>query len=249
MHHGSNYDLDEVLDMKWYRSQYAQEYFNSVFHKGQRRQFGLLERPSLPPATESQVLDYKIFVCGRSGVGKTCTVAKLAGLIGHSDTSETAGIETTTIYWPVLLKATGKVMFFRLSFWDVGDNAIKKFEHILPACQAGVDAYVVVFSFSDHSSFADVPHLIGRMSDGDPNARSAGSPVHVVLGTKSDLYIQDVSDKEIRDLSQRWNVPVFSLRSSSDADSLAMQIGKVAPIINTLCGKLWLRDSVKSQRS
>lgn len=42
------------------------------------------------------------------------------------------GIETTAIYWPALIKDSRKVIYFRLNFWDVGDNAIKKFDHILP---------------------------------------------------------------------------------------------------------------------
>lgn len=40
---------------------------------------GLLERPALPPALSVPTVTYKLFVSGRSGVGKTALVAALAG--------------------------------------------------------------------------------------------------------------------------------------------------------------------------
>lgn len=53
---------------------------------------GLLERPVLPPAVAIDTASYKIFVSGKSGVGKTALVAKLAGLevpvVHHETTGE-----------------------------------------------------------------------------------------------------------------------------------------------------------------
>lgn len=53
---------------------------------------GLLERPVLPPAVAVDTASYKIFVSGKSGVGKTALVAKLAGLevpvVHHETTGE-----------------------------------------------------------------------------------------------------------------------------------------------------------------
>lgn len=53
---------------------------------------GLLERPVLPPPMAIDTASYKIFVCGKSGVGKTALVAKLAGLevpvVHHETTGE-----------------------------------------------------------------------------------------------------------------------------------------------------------------
>lgn len=42
------------------------------------------------------------------------------------------GIETTLVYWPVKLKKSGKVLFFRLQLWDCGENALRRFDHLLP---------------------------------------------------------------------------------------------------------------------
>lgn len=53
---------------------------------------GLLERPVLPPSVVIDTASYKIFVSGKSGVGKTALVAKLAGLevpiVHHETTGE-----------------------------------------------------------------------------------------------------------------------------------------------------------------
>lgn len=42
------------------------------------------------------------------------------------------GIETTMVYWPVKLKESGRVLFFRLQLWDCGENALRRFDHLLP---------------------------------------------------------------------------------------------------------------------
>ena len=52
---------------------------------------GLLERPVLPPPVAIDTASYKIFVSGKSGVGKTALVAKLAGLEVPVVHHETAG--------------------------------------------------------------------------------------------------------------------------------------------------------------
>ena len=52
---------------------------------------GLLEKPNVP--THVEEVTYKIFLVGKSGVGKTSTVAKLSGNqipISHSETAGNA---------------------------------------------------------------------------------------------------------------------------------------------------------------
>ena len=41
------------------------------------------------------------------------------------------GIQTTTCYWPVKVTDLNKVVLFKLQFYDAGEGAIKKFDHIL----------------------------------------------------------------------------------------------------------------------
>jgi GTPase SAR1 family protein len=91
---------------------------------------GILDRPSLPSSIEE--VSYKLHISGRSGVGKTATVARLHGIKCPSTYVETAGIRKSNIYWPV--KIWDKIILFKLQFWDAGDNSIKKYSHILPVC-------------------------------------------------------------------------------------------------------------------
>ena len=52
---------------------------------------GLLERPSYPPHVSLEEFRYKIFVSGKSGVGKTSSIAKLTGNEVPTSHSETPG--------------------------------------------------------------------------------------------------------------------------------------------------------------
>lgn len=95
---------------------------------------GILEKPSLPSPIEE--VTYKIFMIGRSGVGKTSVVARLAGILDSNNYTETSGIRKTNVYWPV--KIWDKVVLFKLQFWDTSENSIKKYNHILPVCVRGI---------------------------------------------------------------------------------------------------------------
>jgi len=88
---------------------------------------GILERPNVPSSIEE--VSYKLFVAGKSGVGKTCSVARFAGQPFPTSYHETPGIRKTNVYWPV--KIWEKVIVFKLQFWEAGDNSIKKYSHIL----------------------------------------------------------------------------------------------------------------------
>lgn len=87
-----------------------------------------MDRPGLPSSIEE--VSYKLHITGRSGVGKTATVARLSGIKCPSTYIETAGIRKTNIFWPA--KIWDKIILFKLHFWDAGDNSIKRFSHVLP---------------------------------------------------------------------------------------------------------------------
>lgn len=88
---------------------------------------GLLERPILQNVEE---VSYKLFFVGKSGAGKSSTIARLAGIENNDgEYVETRGIRKSSIYWPV--KVWDRIILFRLQCWDAGDRDIKKFGHIL----------------------------------------------------------------------------------------------------------------------
>ncbi|NXJ85131.1 CPLN2 protein, partial [Trogon melanurus] len=130
----------------WLLSPDGRPYLDSILRKNQRRLFGeppsappplktgcqhpkkpdphlsthpaLLERPVLPPALAAPTVTYKLFLSGKSGVGKTALVAALAGTLVPHVHHDTLGIEVTTVYWPAKPRASGRPVMFQLDFWD-----------------------------------------------------------------------------------------------------------------------------------
>ena len=232
--------MEEVLDFDWIKTPSAKEFIDSLLHHNKRRQFGILERPSLPPNKSLNTVKYKIFVCGKAGVGKSTLISQLAGCKVSEPGSETAGITTTVVYWPVRLKSTGKIMFFQLHFWDVAENTLKKFDHILPACKADADCILFAFSLADRSSFMEISSLLNQMDDHSKN------PALIVAATKTDQYLHsDISEKEIEQLSQTRNVPVLRTNDFTKSDiSGRDSVFEIGRFLNQLSSYLFHRDYV-----
>ncbi|XP_048375514.1 ciliogenesis and planar polarity effector 2 isoform X1 [Sphaerodactylus townsendi] len=127
-----------VVDPDWHKSPEAERYLGAALRRNQRGPWGLLERPVLSPQEAADVVSYKVFVSGRSAVGKTALVASLGGLQVPSAHHETTGIQTTSVYWPAKLRESGRPLFFKFTFWDCGGSVVKKFDHILPVSEGAV---------------------------------------------------------------------------------------------------------------
>uniref|UniRef100_A0A672ZPL3 Ciliogenesis and planar polarity effector 2 n=1 Tax=Sphaeramia orbicularis TaxID=375764 RepID=A0A672ZPL3_9TELE len=145
-----------VVVSDWHRCKDSKDYFSKILHKKRRKNFGM-----------------------KSGVGKTALAARLAGLNIPNMHYETTGIETTVVHWPVKLTENGRVLFFRLQLWDCGENALRRFDHLLPSCKEQVDAVLFLFSFTDRTSFEDLSNQIKKWTE-PPLDRV----VKLVVGTK-----------------------------------------------------------------
>ncbi|XP_038079251.1 ciliogenesis and planar polarity effector 2-like isoform X2 [Patiria miniata] len=211
--------------------------------------FGLLERPSLPPHLIPELISYKVFLSGKAGVGKTSTVAKLVGLPVPTTHSETPGIVTYVVYWPVKLLHSDKVLLFRLQFWDAGENAIRKFEHILPACKSGADAILNLFSFTDRLSFEDLQSQMSRSS------QSGEHVIRMVVGTKYDLYSNsEITTRELQNFQEQWKVPILKIKNSGkpagnellySVDSM-QEVHDVATVMHSLLEYIWIQKKISS---
>ncbi|KAJ7306617.1 hypothetical protein JRQ81_010021 [Phrynocephalus forsythii] len=233
-----------VLVSGWHRSQEGKEYLGALLRRDRRRFFGMIERPVLPPQLAADIAGYKVFVSGKSGVGKTALVAKLAGLETPLLHHETTGIQTTTIYWPAKLRESGRALFFQLSLWDCGDAVLKRFDHILPSCTEKVDGLLFLFSFTDRASFEDLPSQISRVTEGAKNA------VRMVIGTKFDQFAHcDVTERDVAAFCHTSGLPILRVKSINaprltGAQNLDGQAGlsDVAHLLNGLCEHLWRQD-------
>ncbi|XP_050838492.1 ciliogenesis and planar polarity effector 2 isoform X3 [Serinus canaria] len=207
---------------------------------------GLLERPALPPALAVPTVTYKLFLAGRSGVGKTALVAWLGGTPAPAAHHETLGIEATTLFWPAKPRGSGRPVLFQLHLWDCGDGALRKFEHLLPgcpraqACKEEADAALFLFSFTDRASFEELPALMGRvLGPGDRHL------VRVVVGTKFDLAPHAaVTEGDVRAFEGTQGLRVLRAGGTAGAGGARAGLARVAPVLDALVEELWRRDQV-----
>ncbi|XP_058488543.1 ciliogenesis and planar polarity effector 2 [Solea solea] len=224
-----------VLVSDWHRCKESKEFFNKILHKKMRKNFGLLESPVMPPQVAVDTVHYKIFISGKSGVGKTALAARLAGLSIPNLHYETTGIETSVVYWPVKLKDSGRVLFFRLQLWDCGENALRRFDHLLPSCKEQVDAVLFLFSFTDRTSFDDLSNQIAKWM-----VPPVSPVVKLVVGTKFDLFMHcDVAERDVKLFQERWRLPLLRV-----GGEVSDGLGDVAPVLNCLAEQLWHQDCV-----
>uniref|UniRef100_A0A8C1GRC1 Ciliogenesis and planar polarity effector 2 n=1 Tax=Cyprinus carpio TaxID=7962 RepID=A0A8C1GRC1_CYPCA len=223
-----------ILVSDWHRCPDSREFFSRILHKKKRRKFGLLEAPMMPPHMNVDLVRYKVFLSGKTGVGKSALAARLAGLDLPRLHYETTGIETTVVFWPVRLKESGRVLFFRFELWDCGESAIRRFDHMLPSCKEQVDAILFLFSFIDRGSFDDLSNQISRITE--PSDRV----VNLVVGTKFDLFMHtDVTESDVTHFQEVWGLPVFRVGGDVTAG-----LGEVAPLLNALAENLWHQDCI-----
>ncbi|XP_064137422.1 ciliogenesis and planar polarity effector 2 isoform X3 [Loxodonta africana] len=161
------------------------------------------------------------------------------------------GIQTTVVFWPAKLQATGRVVMFRFEFWDCGESALKKFDHMLPpfhpqACQEKADAFLFLFSFTDRASFMDLPGQLARVAGQVPGA------VRIVIGSKFDQYMHtDVPERDLTAFRRAWELPLLRVKSVpgrrlADGRTLDGRAGlaDVAHVLNGLAEQLWHQDQV-----
>ncbi|KAL8198242.1 UNVERIFIED_CONTAM: hypothetical protein K2H54_002438 [Gekko kuhli] len=238
-----------VVVLDWHESQEARCYFGTLRQRNKRKLFGLLERPVLPPQAAADIASYKVFVSGRSAVGKTALVASLGGLQGPSAHHETTGIQTTTVYWPAKLRESNRPLFFKFTFWDCGESVLKKFDHILPACTEKVDGFLLLFSFTDRASFDDLPGQISRVTEGAKEAVRIviGTKYPLVLGGGRALYLfdqfahTDVTERDIAAFCHTWGLPVLRAKSITPSEGCTGRLD-VAHLLNGLAEHLWRQD-------
>ena len=225
-----------AVDFAWTKTRGAEDYISTLYLNGQRKQFGLLEKPSLPPQKIVNFVKYKIFLCGKYGTGKSSTISNLLGNYSNVP-AHTPGIQTGLIHWPVRLVSTGQILFFSLTFWDAGDTACKKFEHILPACIEDVDCIMFTFAFNDRQSYNDISQTYANLS----SFNMKKEPLRVVLGTKSDQYIHsDISDEELESVREQLQAKVLRIRNVHSSTDASFESN--SQFLNSLCNLLWLRD-------
>ncbi|KAL5490826.1 hypothetical protein EMCRGX_G016013 [Ephydatia muelleri] len=227
----------------WQETPEARSYINQLLIRNKRILFGILERPALEQLGSGSTFKKRLFLVGKSGVGKSSTVAKLCGRDISSSHDETLGIQTTTIYWPAKIASSRKVIVLELELWDSGERAMNKFDHILSACQEATDGYVFFFSYADRHSWEDLPHLIARTTG------RKDSTLKMVVGTHADSVQREVTEAEIeqfQNTTKLITLPITNINSPRLADRRTPDgragVMEIAPFMNALTQILLVHD-------
>jgi len=219
--------------------------------KQKRKEFALLDSPSLHMGeVYDEIVAYKLFVCGKTGVGKTMLIRKLLGKdLCEGGTSETLGIETSTVYWPVRILDSGKNILFKITFWDAGESHSNSYNYLLPSCMEDVDSVLYVFSLRSKASWDTLPSLITKVG-------ASEEVLEICVGTSLNMdIVPEVSHSMVKDFQDAWKVPVLTIhdigvRPSSLTDGRGGEayesFADVAPFMNRLCELLWYNDQVKA---
>ncbi|KAF6216568.1 hypothetical protein GE061_000911 [Apolygus lucorum] len=221
-----------VIQRDWHSTPEGDDFFKKFSSPAGRRLYGVLERPVIFDGIEE--VTYKVLFIGKCGVGKSHTISHLAGLYCGYTKTDTIGIEVTDVYWPV--KIWDKVIIFKLQCWEAGESSMKKYNHIVESCQDKVDLRVFVFSYTDTSSFTDLPAYISSTSDKDMSQVAAS----IVIGTRNGSKAV-VSPSEIKNFKMSYGIEVYSLPQAYSG-KMAESIPEIHPLMNDICEILWLRD-------
>ncbi|XP_038015532.1 ciliogenesis and planar polarity effector 2 isoform X1 [Motacilla alba alba] len=237
-------EQDWALEPGWLLSPAGRPYLDSILHKNRRRVFGAASArqrwwpgwggPPRPPPTTRP---WGSRPPRDPGYGGGAPGGDSPAVRGHH---ETLGIEATTLFWPAKPRGSGRPVLFQLHLWDCGDGALRKFEHLLPACKEEADAALFLFSFTDRASFEELPALMGRvLGPGDRHL------VRVVVGTKFDLAPHAaVTEGDVRAFEGAQGLRVLRAGGSAGAGGARPGLARVAPVLDALVEELWRRDQV-----
>ncbi|XP_059081141.1 ciliogenesis and planar polarity effector 2-like [Tigriopus californicus] len=204
---------------------------------GERRIYGYLERPILPPTV--QVVHYKLFLSGKAGIGKSSLVSFLLGQAHWtSHLGETPGIKVTNVFWPTKIQT--QLVLFHLSLWDAGETASKKYSHIQPVCQENSTGVIFVFAFNDRRSFEELDQQI-------PNLSQAPTQIcPIVVGTKyGSVSESEITQPDVVRFETRWKLPVLRIRHQTPQAASTPNQGEVAIVLNLICDQLWCHQTTR----
>ncbi|XP_067944322.1 ciliogenesis and planar polarity effector 2-like [Watersipora subatra] len=228
-----------LVDYAWTSSSDSRPYINTIMYRHNiRKRYGYLDRPLFDKKIKE--FTYKVILSGKSGTGKTSTVAKLSGQEVSKLHRETPGIEQTTILWPCRLIGSKEPVIFKLKFCDAGEGCMARFNHILPTLKENADGVIFFFAMTDRSSFEDIPQQMSKVL-GEQSSNIA----KLVIATKLDQHGRsEVPQKELIEFEKQYNIPIIGVSNfnAGPVDPSHNALHTSAPILNCLCERLWYRD-------
>jgi GTPase SAR1 family protein len=159
------------------------------------------------------VKNIKVAVFGKTGVGKTATIAKLCGKDVTSAHTKTSGINISTLYWHVKPHAPSeKQIFLHINFWDCGEESLQHYDYLQPAMLKDVGVYMFCFAMDKRSNWDGLKDLIDGITSKTSGTKTSLS---IAVGTKLDSPFRDVTRTELSKFEASTNIPVFAVANSS----------------------------------
>uniref|UniRef100_A0A8C1JKN8 Ciliogenesis and planar polarity effector 2 n=1 Tax=Cyprinus carpio TaxID=7962 RepID=A0A8C1JKN8_CYPCA len=189
-----------IIVSDWHRCPDSREFFSRILHNKKRRKFGLLEAPMMPPHMNVDMVCYKVFISGKTGVGESA----LAALELHKMHYETMRGEQTTH-----LKCIKSLLLY--------DSYRHRDNSVLLACKTKGEWS----SCTDRGSFDDLSDQISRITE------SSDRVVKLVIGTKFDLFMHtDVTESDVTHFQEVCGLPIF--RVGGDVSEVAPLLNALA---------------------
>lgn len=198
------------IDCDWQTRRESRVIMNCLFRRKERIQFGILEQLNPYSSLLKVPTTYhcKLLLYGKAGVGKTSTVLKLCGKNVPKTHIETLGIQTSVTYWPARLLVPGEeVVVLKLEFWDACEKSVYKFDHVLPSMIASTNTIAFLFSFTDRSSWNELPFVIERMKQ----KGKLDSHLKIIIGTHADCVSPKVTPEDISLFEKKHNISILKI--------------------------------------
>lgn len=202
-----------TIDNEWQTRRESRVIMNCLFRRKERIQFGLLDQ--LNPYSASllkapPIYHCKVLLYGKAGVGKTSTVLKLCGKSVPKTHVETLGIQTSVTYWPAKLKGAGsnnEIAVLKLELWDASEKSVCKFDHVLPSMIASTNTIAFLFSFTDRSSWNELPFVMERAK----HKGNLDSHLRLVIGTHADCTSPKITAEDVSAFEKKHNISVLNI--------------------------------------
>eukprot|EP01135_Chromosphaera_perkinsii_P002723 Nk52_evm91s226 gene=Nk52_evmTU91s226 len=237
-----------VIDDAWILSPEAELFREQLFTSNLKPvNFGVLDDPCENLSNVSKGERIRVAVYGKGSVGKSIFLESLicdrAEFPGRKDArGPTPGLFTKDVFWPV--RVGGKIKIMHIEFLDVGEKAVRCYEHLLPAYLHKVNCVIFVFLMSDKNSLESIPKSVAQLTkvikkenkesgaeNTDIGKIAVGLSMHNEI--ESDLAANGIGKDDIHTFTQNNSIYAMPFRLfSTEADANFKQM---ATLFNAIC--------------
>ncbi len=169
--------------------------------------------------TTPLVLNKKVCLIGRFGVGKTSLVERFVHNRFGEEYLTTVGVRVSQKLLPPLEKAPGQVVQYRLLIWDIA--GVEKFDRMTATYLKGAAGVLAVADLTRPATVDILELLLQEFRE-----RNADGGI-VLLGNKNDLTYSESVTEILHAIGKQFQVPVL-LTSAKTGNNVEQAFLKLA---------------------